>query len=237
MKNKGISVFFPAFNDARSIGKLVEEAYKVLIKYTDDFEIIVVNDGSTDETAEVLARLAEKYDALKIVHHAENRGYGAALASGFRHASKEFVFYTDGDGQYDVAELASLLNRIELGVDVVNGYKVERSDRQSRKIIGKLYNRFAHLFFELPIRDVDCDFRLIRKNRLNQIDLTSVSGSICVELIHKLKKIGCVFAEIPVSHYPRLHGKSQFFTFSRIALTLVELVVLWVSVVVLRRGG
>lgn len=224
MKNKSVSVFFPAFNDAKSIGKLIDEAYEVLIDYTEDFEIIVINDGSTDDTAEVLSVLAEKYRVLKIVTHEKNRGYGAALISGFHNATGEFVFYTDGDGQYDVTELVLLLSRMESGVDVVNGYKIGRSDNRIRKIIGKLYNRFAHLLFELPIRDIDCDFRLIRKSRLDQIDLESVSGSICVELIYKLQKAGGVFAEIPVSHYPRLHGKSQFFTFAKVVPTLIDLI-------------
>ena len=231
----GISVFFPAYNDAHSIVKLVEDALETLCSLTDDFEIIVINDGSEDETAQVLRDLQKKHPALLVVEHEINRGYGAALRSGFEAASKDLIFYTDGDGQYDVRELPKLFSLLNENIDVVNGYKIARSDEINRKLIGGFYNKLAHLFFYLPIRDVDCDFRLIRQKFLEKIILNSNSGSICVELIYKLRRAGASFAEIGVNHYKRQYGRSQFFTVGRVSKTLFDFFILWIKLIVIRK--
>lgn len=236
LQRQGISVFFPAYNDAKSIGKLVADASEILSALTDDYEIIVVNDGSTDETGAVLRELQKTHETLRVVRHETNKGYGAALQSGFRAASKDLIFYTDGDGQYDVRELVLLFEKLTDETDIVNGYKIERADGTRRKLVGESYNRMAHFFFRLPIRDVDCDFRLIRKRALDGVNLTSTSGGICVELVYKLKRKGCNFIEIAVNHYSRPYGKSQFFTFARIARTLADFFSLWVKLVIFRRN-
>lgn len=225
--NEGISIFFPAYNDEGSIAGLVNDALALLPSLTDDFEVIVVNDGSMDGTAAVLAELARGDSRVRVVSHEVNRGYGAALRTGFASATKELVFYTDGDGQYDVRELLRLRPLLVAGVDIVNGYKVQRADGWQRKAIGAVYNGLAHLLFSIPIRDVDCDFRLIRRRAVEQIELVSSSGSICVELVHKLHRSGCVFAEVPVQHRPRVHGRSQFFTLRRVSRTALDLLSLW----------
>ena len=233
--NRSITVFFPAFNDAGSIASLVTDALDVLPALTDDFEVLVVNDGSTDATSDVLEELARASPHVRVVHHGRNRGYGAALRTGFGHARKELVFYTDGDGQYDVRELVALHPLMTGAVGVVNGYKIGRSDARARKVIGGVYNRLARVLFRLPIRDVDCDFRLMRRRVVERLDLVSSSGVICVELVRKLHASGCVFAETPVRHYPRRHGRSQFFTFGRVARTAFDFFVLWFRLVGLRR--
>jgi glycosyltransferase involved in cell wall biosynthesis len=227
---QGISVFFPAYNDEASIAGLVGEALALLPRLTDDFEVIVVDDGSTDGTAAVLDALARADERVRVIHHEVNRGYGAALRTGFASATKELVFYTDGDGQYDVRELLVLRPLLVEGVDIVNGYKVQRADGWQRKAIGAVYNGLAHLLFSIPIRDVDCDFRLVRRRAVERVELVSSSGSICVELVHKLHRSGCVFAEVPVQHRPRAHGRSQFFTFRRVARTALDLLSLWLKV-------
>jgi glycosyltransferase involved in cell wall biosynthesis len=232
----GISVFFPAFNDAKSIGKLVTDALEMLPDLTDDFEVIVINDGSTDETAEVLRELETKHQNLRMIQHETNKGYGGALRSGFQSAAKDLVFYTDGDAQYDVRELPKLLSLLDEKTDVVNGFKLERGDKLNRKVAGGFYSRLARILFSLPIRDVDCDFRLIRREVLGKINLSSTSGSICVELIYKLKKIGASFQEIGVSHYERPFGQSQFFTFGRVTKTLIDFFSLWLNFIILRRN-
>jgi len=238
---ESISVFFPAFNDEGSIGGLVGDALAVLPTLADDYEVIVVNDGSTDRTAAVLEELARTEPRLRVVHHEVNRGYGAALRTGFASATKELVFYTDGDGQYDVRELARLRPLLTAGVDIVNGYKIQRADVWRRKAIGAVYNRLTHLLFSIPIRDVDCDFRLLRRRAVEGLALVSSSGSICVELVHKLHRAGRVFAETPVRHYPRAHGRSQFFTLRRVGRTALDLLGLWLKAGaparLLRRGG
>ncbi len=228
--SEGISVFFPAYNDEASIAGLVGAALALLPSLTDDFEVIVVDDGSADGTAALLDELARKDPRLRVVHHEVNRGYGAALRTGFASATKDLVFYTDGDGQYDVRELLLLRPLLVAGVDIVNGYKVQRADGWQRKAVGAAYNRLAHLLFSIPIRDVDCDFRLIRRRAVEQVELVSSSGSICVELVHKLHLRGCVFAEVPVQHRPRVHGRSQFFTLRRVSRTALDLLSLWLRV-------
>lgn len=231
----GISVFFPAYNDAHSIGKLVEDALEILPGLTDDYEVIVVNDGSRDETANVLSALRTKHKNLRVVEHETNKGYGAALQSGFGAAGKDLVFYTDGDGQYDVRELPKLFALLDEQIGVVNGYKMERADKINRKIVGGFYSRLAYFLFSLPIRDVDCDFRLIRREFLCKIALSTTSGGICVELVYKLEKAGARFEEVGVNHYERAFGKSQFFTVRRVAKTLLDFFSLWFKFIVLRK--
>jgi len=230
----GMTVFFPALNDQDSIAVVVGKAFDVLPLLTDDYEVIVVNDGSRDGTADVLDTLQRRYARLRVIHHERNRGYGGALQTGFANASKDLIFYTDGDGQYDVKELVKLVPLMVDGVDVVNGFKIKRSDNMRRIVLGEIYKFLARQMFALPIRDVDCDFRLMRRNAIQEIDLTSHSGVVCTEMIYKLKRAGRRFIEIPVHHYPRLHNRSQFFTFSRIARTAYDFFALWLKLVVLR---
>jgi glycosyltransferase involved in cell wall biosynthesis len=233
-KFPSLSVFFPAYNDAPSLPKLIARTFAVLEEYVADYEVIVVNDGSYDNTAEVLEELRRQYRLLRVVTHPENRGYGGALRSGFEAAAKEFVFYTDGDSQYDVGELPRLLRRAGPGIGLVNGYKLLRHDPAHRIWIGKIYNAFARVLFRIRIRDIDCDYRLIRRDLLQKINLTSTSGTICVELVRKLELSGAGVVEVAVHHYPRLYGRSQFFRVRALAVTFYQLLRLWVRLVILR---
>jgi glycosyltransferase involved in cell wall biosynthesis len=234
LKFPSLSVFFPAYNDAPSIPPLVRRTFEVLREHVADYEVIVVNDGSRDKTAEVLEELRREFmPFLRVVTHGENRGYGGALRSGFAAATKDVVFYTDGDGQYDVGELPNLLERMLPSTGLVNGYKLERHDPAHRIWIGNTYNFCARLLFRIRIRDIDCDYRLIRRPLLDHIQLTSTSGTICVELVRKLELSGCEVAEVGVHHYPRLHGKSQFFRLRSLATTFFQLLRLWVRLVIL----
>jgi glycosyltransferase involved in cell wall biosynthesis len=222
-----ISAFFPAYNDAGTIASMVVVADRTLRALTDDYEIIVVNDGSPDHTGEILEDLAARYPSLRVVTHPRNRGYGGALRSGFGHATKQLVFYTDGDAQYDPRELALLVPALTPDVDMVNGYKIERHDPLNRIIIGRLYHLIVRTLFRLRMRDVDCDFRLLRRQMFEQIDLHEDSGVICVELMTKVHLAGFRIAEVPVHHFHRAYGKSQFFNFRRVARVGRDLVRLW----------
>ncbi len=220
-----ISVFFPAYNDAPSLPDLLAKTFAVLRQLFTDYEVIVVNDGSHDDTARVLEQLRAQYAPhLRVITHPENRGYGGALRSGFAAATKDLVFYTDGDGQYDPSELRELYCLMRPCVGFVNGYKLERNDPWHRIWIGKTYNQFARLLFGVRIRDIDCDFRLMRRDLLQGLNLVSTSGTICVELVRKLELSGCQVAEVGVHHYPRLHGRSQFFRLRSLLTTLYQLI-------------
>ncbi len=222
-----VSVFFPCYNDGGTIASMVMLAYRTLRETVDEFEVIVINDSSRDSSDEVLQELQRLYPELRVVRHEQNRGYGGALRAGFAHATKAWVFYTDGDAQYDPRELRLLLAAWAPGVDVVNGYKIARSDPFYRIAIGKLYHWAAHLAFGLKIRDVDCDFRLMRRAIFDEISLESNSGVICVEMMKKVQDAGYRIAEVPVHHYHRVYAGSQFFRLSRIAAALVGFARLW----------
>jgi glycosyltransferase involved in cell wall biosynthesis len=230
-----ISVFFPCYNDGRTIGDLVVEAERQLQQLTDDYEIIVVNDGSTDDSADVLRSLAARMPRLTVITHERNRGYGGALRSGFAAATKELVFYTDGDGQYDLSELPVLLMLLTDDTDFVNGIKMTRQDPAYRVHAGNVHQFFMRWLFWLPIHDVDCDYRLIRRRVLEGVQLRSNSGSICVELVKHAQRAGAGFREVSVHHYARKWGESQFFKPGRIIKTYLHIAVIWFELMVVDR--
>ncbi|MGH8765836.1 MAG: glycosyltransferase family 2 protein, partial [Burkholderiales bacterium] len=164
---------------------------------------------------------------VQLIFHERNKGYGAALRSGFRHATREWIFYTDGDGQYDVRELAELLDKAGEDVDAVFGYKISRHDPAYRIAIGITYRDLMRWLFGFHTRDLSCDFRLIRRSALQGIDLDLDSGAICVKLVLELERAGARIAECPVHHYERRYGRSQFFRPRHLAATAIELIKYW----------
>jgi len=232
---RGLSIFFPAYNDSGTIASMVLNALLTARRLTPDHEVIVINDGSRDLTPQILDELARVYPQVRIVHHPQNRGYGGALRSGFAAATKDFIFYTDGDAQYDPSEMALLWERaIQDDVDLVNGYKISRSDPWHRIVIGRLYHHTVKRLFGLRVRDVDCDFRLMRRRIFDRVRLEKNSGVICLELMKKVHDAGFRIAEVPVHHYHRAYGRSQFFNFGRIARTGVDVLKLWHALVIRR---
>jgi glycosyltransferase involved in cell wall biosynthesis len=233
-KPAGLSVFFPAYNDSGTIASMVIRTVKAASELTPDFEIIVVDDGSADGTADVADELARTYPQVRAVHHPTNRDYGAALQTGFRSATKDLIFYTDGDAQYDPAELALLWQRLTPDADLVNGYKISRADPLHRVVIGRIYHYIVSVLFGLKLRDVDCDFRLMRRRIFDRINLEKTSGIICVEMMKKIQDAGFKIVEVPVHHYHRAFGKSQFFNYRRLFRTGRDLMLLWFALVVRR---
>jgi glycosyltransferase involved in cell wall biosynthesis len=230
----GLSVFFPAYNDSGTIASLVITALQTARALTPDFEVIIVNDGSADATPRIADELARTYPEVRVVHHERNRGYGGALQSGFKAATRDLVFYTDGDAQYDPSEMTRLWDAFDESIDLVNGYKISRSDPIHRIVIGRLYHHTVKLLFGLKVRDVDCDFRLLRRSIFTQVSLEKTSGVICLEMMKKIQDAGFRIAEVPVHHYHRAYGRSQFFNFGRLFKTALDVARLWVALVVRR---
>lgn len=228
----GLSVFFPAYNDSGTIASLVIMALRTARRLTPDYEVIVVNDGSADGTPEVLEELARVFPQVRIVTHEHNRGYGGALRTGFAAATREIVFYTDGDAQYDPTEMEALWRRLGDDVDLVNGYKISRSDPLHRIIIGRVYHHIVKMLFGLGVRDVDCDFRMMRRSIFDTVHLEKTSGVICLEMMKKITDGGFQIAEVPVHHYHRAYGKSQFFNFGRLYRTAIDVMKLWYALVI-----
>lgn len=227
-----LSVVFPAYNDGGTISSMVLAAMVAAEQVTQDYEIIVVNDGSRDYTGLLLDELAKRFPCLKVLHHTKNQGYGATLLDGFSAASKEWVFYTDGDAQYNPLELTSLVSAAGQDVDVVNGYKISRNDSLVRIVVGKLYHFFVKWTFGFQLRDVDCDFRLIRRSLFDQVQLESSDGTFGLEMVKKFQDAGFHFIEVPVHHYPRPYGVSQFFQKGHLLRTALQLGKLWWKLVV-----
>lgn len=248
-KKTSISIFFPFLNDWGTVGSLVGLAIATVEKLTDDWEVLIVNDGSDIADRDALESIVNVMDQenrtfnikhltnkkrIKIINHEKNRGYGGALRSGFAAAKKDLIFYTDCDAQYDPRELAKLYAVMKPDVGMVNGYKIKRSDPWIRVIAGRIYHYTVKLAFGLPIRDTDCDFRLIRREVFNKVKLFENTGTICVELVKKVDYHGYKIVEVPVHHYWRTSGKSQFFNFQRLFRTGVNLLKLWWKLMVKR---
>jgi len=232
-----ISAMFPCYNDAATIGGLVDDVFSALSPLVDELEVIVVNDGSSDGSREVLDALLEQRPWLRVIHHDQNRGYGGALISGFAAARHEWIFYTDGDAQYDASEAALLVkvaDDVDHEVDVVQGYKIGRGDHFHRKVIGRVYHHVVKLMFQLQGRDTDCDFRMFRRQLIVDRPLTSHTGVICVEMMRSFHEQGARFVETPVHHYFRPSGRSEFFRLPAIARSAVQLLQLWWRMVVRR---
>lgn len=238
-----ISAFFPCFNDAGTIASMVMEALVVLRELANEYEVIVIENGSTDYAWDVLDELERLYGdwgvdnldrgRVRIIRFAEALDYGGALRAGFAACRYELIFYTDGDGQYDVRELRSLhqaLLREEAAgrqVDVVMGNKITRRDPLHRRFLSWAYHNLMRLVFQFGVHDVDCDFRLIKRHVFDKIVLTQNSGTIALELMTKVQYAGFRTMEVPVNHFHRAYGVSQFFRVRRLLAVFVSLAKLW----------
>ena len=201
-----ISVFFPCYNEQENVGRTVEKALEVLERLNADFEVIIVDDGSSDGTGQIADEIAGRDGRVKVVHHEGNLGYGAALQSGFKAATKELVFYTDGDGQFDINEMPSLLALMER-YDIVSCYRLNRRDSLIRKINGWCWTRLVCLTFGLKIRDIDCAFKLYKREIFDKIELLSIGALINAEILARAARKGYRITQKGVHHYPRTTGK------------------------------
>lgn len=207
-----LTIFFPFFNDAGTVNALITQAYFFGRQVSENVEVIAIHGGaSKDHTFDEILKAKAKYPELVVLDHSDNRdGYGV-IRHGFQAATKEWVFYTDGDAQYQLDDLQKLVEDAkESGADVINGFKIQRRDQWLRVLLGKGYQFSCRFFFHLPIRDIDCDFRLMRRQYLQNIPFKGGGASILPELILNLEKRGAKFSEVAVSHYPRVYGRSNY---------------------------
>jgi glycosyltransferase involved in cell wall biosynthesis len=202
----GISVFFPCYNEQENITRVVEQALTVLQDINADFEIIIVNDGSSDRTGEIADEIVAKNRKVKVVHHHENLGYGAALQSGFKAATKKLVFYTDGDGQFDINEMPPLLQSMEK-YDIVSCYRLNRQDSIMRRINGWCWTKLVCLLFNMKVRDIDCAFKLYKREIFDKIKMSSTGALIDAEILARAVRSGYSITQRGVHHYPRKAGK------------------------------
>ena len=203
-----ISVFFPCYNEQENVGRTVEKALEVMQKLNADFEVIIVDDGSSDGTGQIADEIADREGRVKVVHHEGNLGYGAALQSGFKAATKELIFYTDGDGQFDMNEMPPLLALMEQ-YDIVSCYRLNRQDSIIRKINGWCWTRLVCLMFGLKIRDIDCAFKLYKREIFDKIELSSTGALIDAEILARAARKGCRITQKGVHHYPRTSGEQS----------------------------
>ncbi|MHC5110798.1 MAG: glycosyltransferase family 2 protein [Planctomycetota bacterium] len=203
-----LSVFFPCHNEEDNVERVTLSALRACERLVGDYEVIIVNDGSKDATGRIADRLASEHQNVRVVHNSPNRGYGGALQSGFAAAQKDFVFYTDGDGQFDLEELETVLPLIDQ-YDIVSGYRMNRQDSFMRKLNAKCWGWLVNKMFALNIRDVDGAFKIYPKYFLDQVELKSNGALIDTEMLAKAKRLGFSVGQTGVHHYPRTAGEQS----------------------------
>lgn len=205
MPQRSLTIFFPCYNEEANVERSTREALKAAQMVTDDYEVIIVNDGSRDKTGEIADRLAKENPYVKAIHHPRNRGYGAALQSGYKGGTKDTIFYTDGDLQFDLTEISKLWPLIDK-YDVVTGYRIKRNDPVMRKVNSFLWTSLTKLLFRLPVRDVNCAFKLFRREVIANMELESAGALIDAEVFARARKAGYSITEVGVHHFPRQFG-------------------------------
>ncbi|UCE58303.1 MAG: glycosyltransferase family 2 protein [Phycisphaerales bacterium] len=203
-----ISVFFPCYNEEANVEKTTLDALRTFERISDDFEIIIVNDGSKDRTGEIADRLAAENPSVRAVHNNPNLGYGGALQRGFREATKSWVFYTDGDGQFDFAEIDKLLPLLDR-YDIISAYRLDRQDSLIRKANASAWTVLVNLVFGLRLRDIDCAFKIYPRTLFDEIRMSSMGALIDAEILARAKRVGCSIGQVGVHHYPRTAGEQS----------------------------
>jgi glycosyltransferase involved in cell wall biosynthesis len=221
-----LSLFYPMHNEEENIEEAVRRARIALPKFADRYEIILVDDGSRDRTGELADRLAAAHPEVRVVHHPHNRGYGGALRSGIAASRYPWIFYTDGDNQFDLDEIALLLP-LRHEHEIVTGYRIARRDPLHRRINGHLFNVFVRALFGVRVRDVDCAFKLYRASIFEGMELRSSGAPIDLEILARARRRGARIAEVGVHHYPREFGEQSGANLAVIVRAFRELFHLW----------
>lgn len=221
-----LSLVLPAHNEESNIAIVVEQALAVLPEFTDEFEVIVVNDGSRDRTAEIIDGLAAKDSRVKPQHHPVNRGYGGALTTGFHASTCDYVMFMDADRQFDIKDIA-LLAPFVGRFDIVAGFRMQRNDPFHRRVFAETFNVVVRILFGVHLRDIDCAFKIFRGDLLRSLELTAPGALINTEMQAKLRRQGATLEQVGVHHYPRVAGKPTGGSPRVILRAMRETVFLW----------
>jgi glycosyltransferase involved in cell wall biosynthesis len=200
-----LTIFFPCYNEEANVERVTRQALEVGRAIAAELEVIIVNDGSRDRTGEIADRLAAEIPEVRAVHNRPNRGYGGALQAGFAAATKNWIFYTDGDGQFDIGELPKLLPLLA-DHDIVSCYRLDRQDSPVRKLNAWAWTTLVNLLFRMRVRDIDCAFKIYPKPFIDRIELHSEGALIDTEMLAKARNLGLTIAQVGVHHYPRTAG-------------------------------
>ena len=203
---RAFSVVFPCYNEEANVENTTQAALRAFGRITDDFEIVIVNDGSTDRTGEIADRLADEHPQVRAVHNNPNRGYGGALSRGFLESRKQWVFYTDGDGQFDFEEIDKLLPLLDK-YDIVSAYRLDRKDPVIRKINAFCWTTLVNVVFWLWVRDIDCAYKIFPRALFDRIEMKSTGALIDTEILARAKRLGYTIGQVGVHHYPRTAGE------------------------------
>jgi glycosyltransferase involved in cell wall biosynthesis len=206
LKPLSLSITYPCYNEEANVERVTRAALEAGRQVADDLEIVIVNDGSKDRTGEIADRLAAEIPEVRAVHNHPNRGYGGALSRGFKEATKNWIFYTDGDGQFDFKELAGILPLLETH-DIVSCYRLDRKDPLMRKVNAFAWSTLVNALFRIGLRDIDCAFKIYPKPFIDAIDLHSRGALIDTEMLAKARNFGLKIAQVGVHHYPRTAGQ------------------------------
>jgi glycosyltransferase involved in cell wall biosynthesis len=222
LKPFSLTITFPCYNEEANVERVTRAALAIAQKVADDYEVLIVNDGSRDRTGEIADRLAAQIPHVRAVHNRPNQGYGGALARGFREARKNWIFYTDGDGQFDMGELPAILPLLEK-YDIVSCYRLNRQDSALRKLNAWAWSTLVNALFRMRLRDIDCAFKVYPRTFVEQIELWSRGALIDTEMLAKARNLGYSIAQVGVHHYPRTAGQQTGANLKVIARAFKEL--------------
>ena len=209
LTERGISIVLPAWNEAENIADTVQAVVATMSRIAPNFEVIVVDDGSTDRTGEIADELAAADARVRVIHNHPNKGYGGALTTGFDAAEKDYVFFMDSDGQFDIKDIEQLIIPMEEGqADIILGYRAHRQDPPLRLLNAWAWKRLVSLLFRLHVRDIDCAFKLIPTHLMRQAQVESHGAMVNTEFLAKFVRMDATMAQVPVNHYPRSKGKA-----------------------------